>query len=430
MRSSLTAPTVWSRAGAARIVATLATMLLVITAAAARSSAAATETSQWTQLEQQLVYELNHARWNPDAVEAAAGLPPGTLLPAPPLAIDASLAASADFKAAEMSEYHYFSHQSPVTDVWPNELARGYGYPLPTWWDGNANYIESLHAGSPVPADVLQSFVNSPSHRVHVMGQEWFATHLNIGVGMVEDTRIWVIHTGTEEPLVSVLTGVTFSDDNGNGRMDLGEGLEGVTVSSGEYATVTNPGGGWALEVPHGRHTISASGGPFLGESSAVVHLGNYNVGVDFISGDPIPQVFSYELCHGRQPTILGTSGDDVIQGTPGPDVIHAGAGNDIVYADAGNDIVCGGDGNDELRGGGGRDKIYGGDGTDLLIGGQNSDRLYGGPDGDTLVGNRRNDRIRGNSGNDTLLGGDGTDRLFGGLGRDDCEQGERLNSC
>jgi len=410
-------------------VAALAAALLVISFAAAQPSAA-TEAANWTELEQQFVYELNHARWNPDAVEAAAGLPAGTLLPAPPLAINPSLAASADFKAAEMSSYGYFSHQSPVTDMWPNQLARDNGYPLPGWWDGDANYIESLHAGSPVPADVLQSFVNSPSHRVHVMGQEWFGTHYDIGVGMIESTRVWVIHTGSEEPLVPVFTGVVFSDDNGNGRMDLGESLAGVTVGAGQYSTVTNAGGGWALELPRGQYTITASGGPFVGESSALVDLGDFNVGVDFVSGDTNPQIFAYALCNGLQPTILGTDGDDVIQGTDGPDVIHAGAGNDVVFGGSGNDVVCGGPGNDQLGGGRGRDKLFGNEGNDTLTGQQNRDRLFGGSGDDTLIGNNRNDRLRGNRGDDILVGGVGTDRLFGGPGTDDCRSGEYLNSC
>jgi Ca2+-binding RTX toxin-like protein len=430
MRSSVTAPAVWSRIGTGRVAAVALTMLLMTTAAAFHSDAEATEAPGLTALEQQFVYELNQARWNPSAVEAEAGLPAGTLLPAPPLAINSSLAASADFKAAEMSEYGYFAHQSPVTEMWPNQLARNYGYPLPNWWYGDANYIESLHAGSPVPADVLQSFVNSPSHRDHVMGQQWFATHYDIGVGMVEDTRVWVIHTGSEEPLVPVFTGVVFSDDNANQRMELGEGLEGVTVSAGEYSTVTNAGGGWTLQVPAGQYTLTVHGGPFVGESSATVGLGNHNVGVDFISGDPVPQIYSYTLCHGRQPTILGTSGDDVIYGTPGPDVIHAGDGNDTVFAGDGNDIVCGGAGDDHLNGGRGRDKLYGNKGSDTLIGNQNSDRLYGGRGSDTLIGQRRNDRLRGNAGDDVLIGGNGTDRLYGGLGVDECTSGERLNSC
>ena len=86
------------------------------------------------------------------------------------------------------------------------------------------------------------------------------------------------------------------------------------------------------------------------------------------------------EQCDGRDATVVGTSGDDVLHGTAGADVIVAGGGDDKVKAGDGRDLVCGGDGDDKLIGGAGGDQLLGEGGNDKLVGGPGKDRLVGGP--------------------------------------------------
>lgn len=105
--------------------------------------------------------------------------------------------------------------------------------------------------------------------------------------------------------------------------------------------------------------------------------------------------------CAGQVATILGSTGDDVIEGTDANDVISALGGNDTIHGRGGDDTICGGSGNDILRGGRGRDVLRGGSGNDTLRGGQGRDVLRGG------------------SGNDSLNGGPGTDDCAGGPGTD-----------
>ena len=96
--------------------------------------------------------------------------------------------------------------------------------------------------------------------------------------------------------------------------------------------------------------------------------------------------------CGGREATVVGTDGDDVLVGTEKRDVIAALRGNDLVRGLGGGDIVCGFGGSDRLKGQGG---------ADLLRGGGGDDRLGGGPGNDTL---------RGGGGSDVCRGGPGTD--------------------
>ncbi len=134
--------------------------------------------------------------------------------------------------------------------------------------------------------------------------------------------------------------------------------------------------------------------------------------------------------CGGKQATIVGTTGNDVLTGTPGNDVIQAFGGNDVVYGKGGDDIICGGHGNDRLYGGDGADKIYAFKGADRLEGGKGPDTLFGGPGRDSLLGNNGADVLKGGPGIDVLRGGAQRDILRGGLHIDTLYGGTELDTC
>ncbi len=163
------------------------------------------------------------------------------------------------------------------------------------------------------------------------------------------------------------------------------------------------------------------------------------------MAGAPPPPVY---YCRGKQATIVGTPGDDVIHGTPEDDVIVARAGHDIVWGDDGDDVICLGAGHDRAYGGAGHDVVLGqlGDdyiegnrGADLLIGRRGADSLLGGEDDDILQGRAGadmlwglagDDLLRGGLGDDFLAGGPGDDRLHGGVGCDVLRGGVGFDVC
>ena len=114
--------------------------------------------------------------------------------------------------------------------------------------------------------------------------------------------------------------------------------------------------------------------------------------------------------CAGRDVTITGTSGPDVIDGTNQADVIAGLGGDDVINGLDGKDVICTGGGDDIARGLGDNDRIKGGPGND---------RARGGEGNDALAGNGGNDNLGGGAGNDVLRGGRGTDRCRGGPGTD-----------
>ena len=78
--------------------------------------------------------------------------------------------------------------------------------------------------------------------------------------------------------------------------------------------------------------------------------------------------------CLGKQATIVGSTGDDVLKGTFRRDVINARGGSDEVKSVGKGDTVCGGRGPDHLKGGEGDDVLSGGKGEDTLDGGADTD--------------------------------------------------------
>jgi Ca2+-binding RTX toxin-like protein len=127
--------------------------------------------------------------------------------------------------------------------------------------------------------------------------------------------------------------------------------------------------------------------------------------------------------CHGRQATIVGTDGDDVLRGTPERDVIWGGKGDDTIYGSLGNDLICGGPGADLIHGGRGNDEVDGGAGDgDRVIGDLGDDKVMGGAGNyDEVAGDLGIDVVNGGPGDFDLVHGDyGYDRMSGGAGKGD----------
>ena len=156
--------------------------------------------------------------------------------------------------------------------------------------------------------------------------------------------------------------------------------------------------------------------------------------------------------------TVIGTTGNDVLNGTEGNDVICGKGGSDTISGLGGNDTIYAGSDPDSLmalrsfsqskfdglnvrsavvdssadiiNGGDGNDKIYGSDGNDTIFGNAGVDTVSGGAGNDTINGGDENDVLIGDSGNDTIDGGNGINKCSGGtnwwleadvLNRDTC---------
>ena len=232
--------------------------------------------------EQWFIYELNRARANPALYGETYGFRLD-LPPSPPLAVNADLASSTGFKADELLSGSYCGHRSPLTGVWPTQLARDFGFPLPDWWDGDTNYVEAIWCSNGEKAPATPQLIlgsHSGPHIAHLLGQGLWIDHHEVGVGITRDPSrgvVLILHTGMREPTAPFVTGVVFDDVDGDGIMDLGEGLAGVEVTVGNTSTITNAGGGYAVLTAAGAYEASIPG-----TASVHVLVSTDNVGVDF----------------------------------------------------------------------------------------------------------------------------------------------------
>lgn len=118
-----------------------------------------------------------------------------------------TLAQVAHARAADMAAREYFSHVNP-DGYGPNYLVEQAGYTLPSFYgdEPSANNIESIAAGYTTPELTWQRWLESPSHRSHLLGESsFFADQIEYGVGYAYDPdspyrHYWVVITARPGP--------------------------------------------------------------------------------------------------------------------------------------------------------------------------------------------------------------------------------------
>lgn len=274
--------------------------VLAVAASATVTLAPAALASEISVEEQQFVYELNVARADPAAYAAAhlsgslAALV-ASFSPMPPLAVSETVGVAAQWRTDDMAHRCYFLHQNG--DNGPREALEYAGYVWSYW-------AENIGHGYLGAISLLNGFLESPrGHRESVMdvnedGSARSYPAREVGVGFVGGNgtcryrNIWTVLLTRPRPDRTFVTGVVYADGNGNGRMDLGEGIEGATVRIGASSTLSNAGGGWSIPVPSGTHTVVVeSGSEVLTRTAAV---GASNAWVEIVVGggglpDPCP---------------------------------------------------------------------------------------------------------------------------------------------
>lgn len=102
------------------------------------------------------------------------------------LKCDERLRAFARERGGDMAKRGYFGHVTPERSG-PNELLRKTGYEMPKYYVGGiTNSIESIIAGEDDPDKAWQLFMESPTHRKHLLGENsMYAKQRRFGIARV-----------------------------------------------------------------------------------------------------------------------------------------------------------------------------------------------------------------------------------------------------
>lgn len=122
------------------------------------------------------------------------------------MACNPILAQVARDRARDMAVRDYFGHTNP-DGIGPNTLVRAAGYNLPSFYASSAdgNNIESIAAGYRSAEEAFEGWLNSPGHRVHMLGEmDFYKDQVEFGVGYYYSENstykhYWVLLSAYEE---------------------------------------------------------------------------------------------------------------------------------------------------------------------------------------------------------------------------------------
>lgn len=358
--------------------------------------------------EQYLLELINRGRLDP-AAEAArygidlnANLAAGTISAAPKqvLAPNAQLEAAAIGHSQWMLAQNTFSHTGANGST-PGTRATAAGYQWTTVGENIAVWGTSgtLNMASAIDIQNRSLFV-SAGHRANLLLND-FAE-----IGLAQESGRFAFSGGSAtnasmltqvfgtKSTAKILTGVAYSDTDGNNFYSIGEGRAATSVYAAGGMTLTENAGGYAISVGavNSGLVMGVANGLFY---SLTVDFSGGNVKLDIVNGTTYSTSGSVVLASGinnvtllgiGNTTVTGNANDNFIIGNAGNNDLIGYAGNDVIYAYGGSDGLRGGAGNDHYLGGNGNDFLFGDAGLDYLHGEAGRDILNGGADADWFV--------------------------------------------
>jgi Ca2+-binding RTX toxin-like protein len=425
--------------------------------------------------EQYLLELINRARLDPLGEAGRYGLadlnrnlPAGTItgLPLQVLAPNELLNNAAAAHSQWMLSTDIFSHTG-VDGTSPKDRMTAAGYTFSGSWAAGENI--SWTGSFPTSPDLTaaidaqhQGLFLSDGHRANIL--DGFFREIGLGQEagqfLYQGTN-WNASMITEKFATSgsnvFITGVAYTDTNGNKFYTVGEAVGGVSVSiSGGASTTTSAAGGYALGTSAGVKTVTFGSGTIQVDASAG------NAKLDLVNNNAFYVSTNATLVSGVNALVLlgaaaingsGNGNANTLTGNKASNVLTGGAGNDLLTGGLGNDSIDGGNDTDTAIFTGNRNTytvtqnlngswtVVGADGTDTLTNvefgqfsditialgggvnpfdGNGNDNLIDGDGGNnTINGFGGNDTLNGNDGNDVVNGGDNNDTITGGNGND-----------
>lgn len=373
--------------------------------------------------EQYMLELINRARLDPTAealrygLTLNAGLPAGTIdaQARQVLAPNETLGTAAEDHSRWMLTENVFSHTGTGSST-PGDRMQAAGYEFTGAWSWRENLAWSGTTGTIDLEAAIEGhhegLYRSAGHRANTFA----ADSKEIGIGQLQgdftsggrtyDTSMVTLKFAASGPEVFV-TGVAFTDLDGDDFYSIGEGRSGVWVRADGKTETTASAGGYGVEVTASNSVLVEMGQGADVLASVRMDLSQGNGKLDLMTN-----------ADGSQVMLLSTNAT-LVSGIP--DATLLGIGNLSLTGNDMNNVLTGNSGNNHLSGEGGDDQLFGGGVRTVKIGGTgaNADVLTGGVGDDRLFGQAGADRLDGGAGDDILTGGGGRDTFVFASGRD-----------
>jgi Ca2+-binding RTX toxin-like protein len=436
--------------------------------------------------EQYMLELINRARLDPAAEAALYGVSLGTISASSkqPLAANDLLLAAAEKHSQWMLDTDTFSHTGAGgSDPGTRMAAAGYAFTGNWSWGENIAWqgtTGTLNLVATIKAEHAALFQSS-GHRANILND----TFQEVGVGITTGTfgsynAAMVTQDFAKSGTGAFLTGVAYTDTDGDKFYSVGEGRGGVQIAmqqvgGGTTTVTTDAPGGYDAKLANGTYNVTMSGGGLGAALGMTITMASRNIKLDLLGTTAV--ACSASLIMGANLvglTLLGTDdlsgtgnalanviagnkGANLIDGGTGADTLTGGLGNDTFVMKAGQadgDVINDFSGNGSAVGDTIKFDGYGpsatlvhltgnqyqiSDGTHVdkvtIVGAvDTSDYSFvntgssppppppppgGGTSDLILVGTTGADNLVGGSGNDSLSGLNGNDTLVGGTGAD-----------
>src|SRR5215468_983097 len=305
---------------------------------------------------------VNRARLDPAAEAALYGVNLGTISATSkqPLAANDLLLAAAENHSQWMLDTDTFSHTGANgSDPSQRMTAAGYAFTGSWAWGENIAWqgtTGTLNLPATIAAEHAALF-RSQGHRENMLNDTFQELGMGIRTGPFTSNgttynTAMVTEDFAKSGTGAFLTGVAYTDADGDHFYSVGEGRGGVQIAmqqvgGGTTTVTTDAPGGYDAKLAAGTYNVTMSGGGLGAALGMTVTMAGRNIKLDLLGTTAV--ACSASLIMGANLvglTLLGTddlSGTgntlaNVIEGNKGANLIDGGAGADTLTGGAGND--------------------------------------------------------------------------------------------
>lgn len=312
--------------------------------------------------EQYMLELVNRARLDPAAEAALYGVDLGTISATSkqPLAANDLLLAAAENHSQWMLDTDTFSHTGANgSDPGTRMAAAGYSFTGQWSWGENIAWqgtTGTLNLIAAINAEHAALF-RSDGHRENMLNDTFQELGMGIRTGQFTASgttynAAMVTEDFAKSGTGAFLTGVAYTDTDGNDFYSVGEGRGGVQIAAqlvgGATTTVTTDApGGYDSKLAAGTYNVTMSGGGLGAALGMTITLANRNIKLDLLGTTAV--ACSASLIMGANLVGLALLGTEDLAGTGNAlaNVIEGNKGANLIDGGAGADTLTGGAGND-----------------------------------------------------------------------------------